>query len=282
MKGSSERWPKRWLNDDHFLSFSVLTDTSPQRESSKTTSLLVRNHSFFMAAAAFSSVAACSAASAFATSSFQSLAHFMSTTPNPQERWGTHKKRWPFQPCPFADVIGLVRRSYTFARFVLDDLPDPGSFAGLGNQCVYLFCGRAAWMQCWCEHDHETDEHAKENTRRRHEFWSTVGEHIVYGIWKAFNVNDMSDMCANMESSLQSRVEHFGCLIIYWKGWGHEPAPDLCVRYVTFFAHVFVSKDLGTCRFEEIRHDFCSHCEFHPTLGHCRAMLREGKHRKHT
>ena len=32
-----------------------------------------------MAAAAFSSVAACSAASAFATSSFQSLAHFMST-----------------------------------------------------------------------------------------------------------------------------------------------------------------------------------------------------------
>lgn len=111
-------------------------------------------------------------------------------------------------------------------------------------------------------------------------YW--VGEHIVYGIWKAFNVNDMFDMCANMLSSLQSRVEHLGCLIIYWKGWGHEPAPDLCVRYVTFFAHVFVSKDPGTCRFEEIRHDFCSHCEFHPTLGHCRAMLREGKHRKHT
>ena len=32
MKGSSERWPKRWLNDDHFLSFWVLTDTSPRRE----------------------------------------------------------------------------------------------------------------------------------------------------------------------------------------------------------------------------------------------------------
>ena len=30
-------------------------------------------------------------------------------TLNPQERWGTHKKRWPFQPRPFADVIGLVR-----------------------------------------------------------------------------------------------------------------------------------------------------------------------------
>ena len=27
---------------------------------------------------------------------------------NPLERWGTHKKRWPFQPHPFADIIGLV------------------------------------------------------------------------------------------------------------------------------------------------------------------------------
>ena len=33
-------------------------------------------------------------------------------TLNPQERWGTHKKRWPFQPHPFGDVIGLVRCSY--------------------------------------------------------------------------------------------------------------------------------------------------------------------------
>ena len=61
------------------------------------TSLLVRNYSFFIAAAVFSSAAACSAASASATASatasFQSLAHFMFTTPKPQERWGTHKKR---------------------------------------------------------------------------------------------------------------------------------------------------------------------------------------------
>ena len=28
-------------------------------------------------------------------------------TLNPQERWGTHKKRWLFQPRPFSDVIGL-------------------------------------------------------------------------------------------------------------------------------------------------------------------------------
>ena len=33
-------------------------------------------------------------------------------TLNPQERWGTHKKRWPFQPRPFPDVIGLVCCSY--------------------------------------------------------------------------------------------------------------------------------------------------------------------------
>ena len=32
-------------------------------------------------------------------------------TLNPQERWGTHKKWWPFQPRPFADAIGFVRCS---------------------------------------------------------------------------------------------------------------------------------------------------------------------------
>ena len=30
-------------------------------------------------------------------------------TLDPQQRWGTHKKRWPFQPRSFADVIGWVR-----------------------------------------------------------------------------------------------------------------------------------------------------------------------------
>ena len=33
-------------------------------------------------------------------------------TLNPQERWGTHKKRWPCQPRPFTGVVGLVRCSY--------------------------------------------------------------------------------------------------------------------------------------------------------------------------
>ena len=40
-------------------------------------------------------------------------------TLNPQERWGTHKKRWPFQPRLFADVIGLVRCSYDSPQFSL-------------------------------------------------------------------------------------------------------------------------------------------------------------------
>ena len=32
VRGSLERWPKRWLNDDHSLSLWVLADTPPQRE----------------------------------------------------------------------------------------------------------------------------------------------------------------------------------------------------------------------------------------------------------
>ena len=55
-------------------------------------SLLVRNYSFFIAAVAvLSSAAACSAASASATASFQSLAHFMSTT-KPSGTMGEHTK----------------------------------------------------------------------------------------------------------------------------------------------------------------------------------------------
>ena len=44
----------------------------------------------------------------FDTHVWQVLLH----TLNPQERSGTHKKRWPFQPCPFTGVIGLVHSSY--------------------------------------------------------------------------------------------------------------------------------------------------------------------------
>ena len=109
-------------NDDWTMTIFLVSEslqTHPHTESSKMTSLLVRNYSFFIAAAVFSSAAACSAASASATASFQSLAHFMFTTPKPQERWGTHKKRWPFQPRPFANVIGLVRRSFNYIHIYI-------------------------------------------------------------------------------------------------------------------------------------------------------------------
>ena len=54
-------------------------------------------------------------------------------TLNPQERWGTHKKRWPFQPRLFADVIGLVRCSYMIIVVVqgpsfIPQQHGPGSF----------------------------------------------------------------------------------------------------------------------------------------------------------
>ena len=54
------------------------------------TSLLVRNHSFFIAAAA--AAAACSAPCAFATASFQSLTQFMSTNTKPSGTVGDTQK----------------------------------------------------------------------------------------------------------------------------------------------------------------------------------------------
>ena len=72
--------------------------------------LLVRNYSFFIAAAAFSSAAACCAISA--TASFQSLAHFMSTNTKPSGTIGDTQKTMTFQPRAFADTIGLFRCAF--------------------------------------------------------------------------------------------------------------------------------------------------------------------------
>ena len=72
-----------------FLVYDFL-QTHDHRESAKMASLLVRNYSFFIAAAAFSSAAACSAASA--TASFQSLAHFISTNTKPSGTMGDTQK----------------------------------------------------------------------------------------------------------------------------------------------------------------------------------------------
>ena len=53
-------------------------------------------------------------------------------TLNPQERWGTHKKRWPFQPRLFADVIGLVRCSYVVSNCLAIDTMKTGQH----SECI--------------------------------------------------------------------------------------------------------------------------------------------------
>ena len=77
-----------------FLVSESLQTPLLHRESSKMTSLLVRNHSFFIAAAAaaFCSAAACAAACASATASFQSLTQFMSTNTKPSGTVGDTQK----------------------------------------------------------------------------------------------------------------------------------------------------------------------------------------------
>ena len=57
-------------------------------------------------------------------------------TLHPQERWGTHKKRWPFQPRLFADVIGLVRCSHEFAPL-------------LYVRYTYVYSARHKYIDMW-------------------------------------------------------------------------------------------------------------------------------------
>ena len=62
-------------------------------------------------------------------------------TLNPQERWGTHKKRWPFQPRLFADVIGLVRCSHgtqALPVWLSAFLSERRSMLALSSQCPSL------------------------------------------------------------------------------------------------------------------------------------------------
>ena len=71
-------------------------------------------------------------------------------TLNPQERWGTHKKRWPFQPRPFADVIGLVRCSYKpFWRcfLVKKGLHLPSNHRLPPAECRFVSC-----QKCFARH----------------------------------------------------------------------------------------------------------------------------------
>ena len=97
-------------------------------------------------------------------------------TLNPQGRWGTRKKRWPFQPRPFGDVIGLVRCSHevnqqSFSNFAMQtrfwatlhficqsqneglgyvlELPGPPISPRLSRKTRMNF-GTVIW-QCWAE-----------------------------------------------------------------------------------------------------------------------------------
>ena len=67
-------------------------------------------------------------------------------TLNPQERWGTHKKRWPFQPRLFADVMGLVRCSYVYTYFSFRYLLHVTLF--LIIPWSYFCCYRWCWFCC--------------------------------------------------------------------------------------------------------------------------------------
>ena len=100
MKGSAERWPNRWLNDDHiFLSFWVLTDTSStQRElqndflAGKKPFLLHCCCCFFFCCCLFCCLCFCYC---FFSITYSVHVHQYQT---PLERWGTHKKCNRFSP----------------------------------------------------------------------------------------------------------------------------------------------------------------------------------------
>ena len=66
-------------------------------------------------------------------------------TLNPQERWGTHKKRWPFRPRPFAEVIGLVCCSY--------DDPWPITWKTLAPLTIMFIAFNLQLVFCWWSSD---------------------------------------------------------------------------------------------------------------------------------
>ena len=108
VKGSSERWPKRWPNDDHFLSFWVLTDTSPQRALKWLPCWQETIH--------FHCCCCCFFFCCFCFYFFQSLAHFMPTNTKPSGTIGDTRKTMTisatsfrgcnrFSPLPICKVV---------------------------------------------------------------------------------------------------------------------------------------------------------------------------------
>ena len=88
VKGSSERWPKRWPNDDHFLSFWVLHIPT---ESAKMASLLVRIHFHCCCCCCYFFLCCCFFC-CFCFYFFQSFARFMPTNTKPSGTIGDTQK----------------------------------------------------------------------------------------------------------------------------------------------------------------------------------------------
>ena len=92
MKGSSERWPKRCPNDDHFVSFWVLTDTCPQRAQN---GCLAGKKIFYSFSLLLLLVLL------LLLLFFQSLAHFMSTNTKPSGTIGDTQKNMTISATSF-------------------------------------------------------------------------------------------------------------------------------------------------------------------------------------
>ena len=112
-------------NDDRTMTIFLVSkslQTHPHREP-KRASLLVRNYSihFHCCCSCCDFFFCCCLLCCFRFFFFsQSFAHFMSTNTKPSRTIGDTQKRWPFQPRPFADAIGLVRCSYVSLMHVPD------------------------------------------------------------------------------------------------------------------------------------------------------------------
>ena len=112
-------------------------------------------------------------------------------TLNPQERWGTHQKRWPFQPRPFADVIGLVRCSYKpFWRCFLvnQGLHLPSNHRLPPAECRFVSC-----QKCFARHvlqDWEWSKGARQPEKKETGMWwewrAQISELSIVCSWTSF------------------------------------------------------------------------------------------------
>ena len=109
VRGSLERWP----NDDHFLSFCVLADTFPQRESAKMATLLVSETTPFSLLLMLLFLPLLLVLLLLLLLLFNHLLISCPLTSSLQEPSGTQKTDDHFSHVLSADTIGLVRFLYT-------------------------------------------------------------------------------------------------------------------------------------------------------------------------